>query len=308
MPDLRPIIALAGPTGAGKTAAALTLARKYNGWVINADSRQIYRDFPLITAQPTPEEREVCPHLLYGALETHETCSAGRWEAAANEAIRQCRDAGALPILVGGTGLYLRALLDGIVEIPPVPESVRDGLEHEYDTLGGEALHARLQLTDSTYALRVHPRNRQRLIRALAVHAATGHTFSWWHAQTPPAPYPNVVRIGVALPLEDLTPRLLARIHSMLEAGALDEARAAMDICPDPTAPGWSGIGCAELHAHLSHSLSLADTIDLWFKNTRAYAKRQLTWFRADHRIRWFSPLDETNLLAYVAEEKVTTL
>lgn len=299
MPDTRPIIALAGPTGAGKTAAALTLARAFNGWVINADSRQIYRDFPLITAQPSPEERQVCPHLLYGTLQTHEACSAGRWEAAAAEAIRQCRDAGALPILVGGTGLYLRALLDGMVEIPPVPEAVRDALEQEYDTFGGDALYARLQSADPAYALRVHPRNRQRLIRALAVHAATGHSFSWWHAQTPPPPYPHVIRLGVALPLEYLTPRLFARIHAMLDAGAMDEARTAMDICPDPAAPGWSGIGCAELHEHLTGSLSLDETIELWFKNTRAYAKRQLTWFRADSRIRWFAPADET-IVSYV--------
>lgn len=300
---MKTILSLGGPTGAGKTAAALVLAQEFEGWIINADSRQLYRDFPRITAQPTPAEQAVCPHLLYGTLGTDEMCSAGRWEASAKEAIAHCQNTGKQPLLVGGTGLYLRALLDGIVEIPPIPQAIQNRLEQEYAEVGGYGLYARLQEADPDYAPRVHPHNRQRLIRAVAVLEATGKTFSWWHAQTPTSLYPQTIRLGVALPLDELTPRLNTRIQAMLDAGAIDEARAARDICADPAAPGWSSIGCTELLAHLSGTLSLDEAVTLWRKNTRAYAKRQLTWFRADPRIRWFRPGEETAMIQYVRDE-----
>lgn len=309
----QPLICLCGPTGAGKTAAALALASEFPVRIINADSRQVYRDVPIITAQPSQEEQATCAHALYGVLPMEAPSSAGWWCEAALAEIELSKNNGknakghvGIPLLVGGTGLYIRALTDGIVDIPPVPDAVRESLELELDSLGGEALHARLAVVDPDYALRVHPKNRQRLVRALAVHVVTGKSFSWWHSQTPPAPFPHVLRIGLALPLhhsgDELTPRLARRIHHMLDAGALNEARTAMALCPSKNAPGWSGIGCAELFAHLAGELSLDACIELWIKNTRAYAKRQLTWFRADKRIHWFCPGEEEQIVLLASD------
>ncbi len=284
------VLCLVGPTGTGKSRLGLHIAERFRGAIINADSRQVYRDFPIITARPSPADEARCPHHLYGFLATEEKMSAGSWAGAALECIRTLHGEGRLPVLVGGTGLYLRALLDGIVDIPPVPGHVSARLLRECGEQGPEALHATLQRLDPVYAARIHPRDRQRIVRALEVHAATGKTFTWWHEHTPPPPPFRVLRLGLRLALDALTPLLEQRIRLMLEAGALDEAERALKGCPDPGAPGWSGIGCAELHAVLQGRLSLDEARTLWLKNTRAYAKRQLTWFRADPRIRWFTP------------------
>lgn len=289
------LICLAGPTGSGKTAAALHLASMLQRQglaptVINADSRQVYADFPLITAQPSPEERAVCPHALYGYLTTTEKSSAGRWADRARGALAEVADQKGIPLLVGGTGLYLKALLDGMADIPAPDPDVSARLLDECRILGAPALHERLRGIDPPYAARIHPNDRQRIVRALEVWESTGNTFTWWHAQTPPPLDVPILRLGIGLPLEELTPRLRGRILSMLEAGALDEARAALLRCPDTAAPGWTGIGCAELAAHLNGGLGLGACVDLWARNTRAYAKRQWTWFRADGRIQWVRP------------------
>lgn len=295
------VVCLVGPTGAGKTAAALHLARQFGAGVINADSRQVYSDFPIITAQPSPEEQSVCPHLLYGFLDTRSRISAGIWADKAAEAIFGMHQAGMLPLLVGGTGMYLRALLEGIVDIPAIPRELHESLQQECAVLGPAALHARLATVDPAYAARIHPHDRQRVTRALEVHAHTGRTFSAWHDETMPRHDFRVLRIGFDMTLDQLTPRLGLRIDQMLAAGAVEEARAARLKCDDPAAPGWSGIGCAELYQYLTGRIALADACDLWLKNTRAYAKRQLTWFRADAAIHWHTPSDIKGMTQRVA-------
>lgn len=290
-------ICLVGPTGSGKTAAALHLARllREQGLaptVINADSRQVYADFPIITAQPSREERAVCPHLLYGYLPTTDKSSAGRWTDRARRALAEVTARGGVPLLVGGTGLYLKALLDGMADIPAPDPAVSARLLEECQEQGSVALHKRLGVVDPAYAARIHPHDRQRIVRALEVWESSGKTFTWWHAQTPPPLDAPILRLGIGLPLEELTPLLRGRILSMLQAGALDEARSALRRCPDTRAPGWTGIGCAELAAHLNGGLDLTACVDLWTRNTRAYAKRQWTWFRADDRILWLRPGD----------------
>ncbi|MEG1610292.1 MAG: tRNA dimethylallyltransferase, partial [Bilophila sp.] len=154
---------------------------------------------------------------------------------------------------------------------------------------------------DPDYAARIHPNDRQRILRALGVFEATGKRFSWWHSQTPPPPPIEVLRIGLRLPLDTLAPLLAQRIDKMLACGALEEAKAAYAMNTDARAPGWSGIGCSELHQYLAGTLSLSDACALWIKNTRAYAKRQLTWFNADKRILWFAPHETTAILDVVA-------
>lgn len=287
-----PVICLAGPTGSGKTAAALAMAAALDGEVINADSRQVYADFPLITAQPSPEERACCPHHLYGFLPTEKKISAGRWAEAAVDKVRDILARGKTPLLVGGTGLYFQALLRGMAEIPPVDPQLTAAITARVDAQGAPSLHAELAQTDPAYAAKIHPNDRQRIIRALEVCQSTGRPFTWWHSNSMSTPLCVGPLLTLDAPLAWLEPRLARRLDLMLAGGALDEARAAMRHCAAPAAPGWSGIGCAEALAHLLGRLSLEDCRSLWLRNTRAYAKRQLTWFRARPEARWLPPDD----------------
>ena len=297
---------IAGPTGAGKTAASLALARALPLTVINADSRQVYADFPVITAQPSPEERAVCPHALYGFLGTEDKLGAGAYARMAENAIREALEQERAPVLVGGTGLYFKALLDGLAPIPAIPTHIAAVWQDRCRVDGSEALHGLLQTIDPDYAAKIHPRDRQRITRALEVHEATGKPFSWWHGrhreEQGEKPY-RPCKIGIALPLAELEPLLRERIDVMLERGALEEARAAQERCPDPTLPGWTGIGCAEVHQYLSGKLTLEECRSLWLKHTRAYAKRQLTWFRADKDIRWFAPDQADVIVTHILRE-----
>ena len=275
-----PVICLAGPTGCGKTAAAIELAHALDAEIVNADSRLVYADFPCITAQPSAEERAACPHHLYGFLPTEARISAGRWAEMAAETVRRLRDGGKRALLVGGTGLYFQTLLRGIADIPPVAPEISARWTHRLAEEGPERLHAELGRLDPAYAARIHPHDRQRIVRALEVQDATGKPFSWWHEHAMSAPLCAGPLFYLAPTLDWLEPRLARRIDQMLAEGALEEARAARRRNDDPAAPGWSGIGCAEVLAHLRGELSLEDCRALWLRHTRAYAKRQLTWFR----------------------------
>ena len=285
-----PVICLAGPTGSGKTAAALAMAHALDGEVVNADSRQVYADFPLITAQPSTEEHACCPHHLYGFLPTENKISAGRWADAATNQVRDILARGKTPLLVGGTGLYFQALLRGMVQIPPIDPQLTAQLTARVEAEGAARLHADLQACDPAYAAKIHPNDRQRIIRALEVSQSTGRPFTWWHSNSMSSPLCAGPLLTLNATLEWLEPRLARRLDLMLEHGALDEARAAMGRCADPAAPGWSGIGCAETLAHLQGRLSLRDCRQQWLHNTRAYAKRQLTWFRARPEAVWLPP------------------
>ena len=290
-----PLLLVAGPTGAGKSGLALFLAQKYNGAIINIDSRQIYRDFPIITAQPGAEEQRLAPHLLYGFLACTAKMTAGVYAQLAAGAIARCRKEGRLPILVGGTGLYIQALLEGIADIPEVAGDISRYWQARLRASGPRALHGELSLFDPAYAAKIHAHDSQRITRALEVYSATGKAFSWWHKRQSPGPRPplgRVLRLGVGLPLDELTPRLKRRIEQMLDAGAIDEARRALAHCAEPDAPGWSGIGCAELFSLVRGEAELGPTLDLWLRHTRAYAKRQLTWFKKDKAISWYAPDD----------------
>ncbi|MBQ1845037.1 MAG: tRNA (adenosine(37)-N6)-dimethylallyltransferase MiaA [Desulfovibrio sp.] len=294
------VLCLAGPTGAGKTALALRLAQELGCEVVNADSRQVYRDFPLVTAQPSPEERAVCPHHLYGFLRTEETVDAAAWARLALAQIQDIRARGLTPLLVGGTGFYFQTLLRGIASIPQVPASIHDAVLARMEATGPEALHRELAKADPAYAARIHPRDRQRTARALEVLEATGRPFSWWHANAEGAPLCRGPLLVAQTALGELEPRLMARIEAMLAAGALEEGKAAMAACSDGQAPGWTGIGCREIYGFLTGRMGLAEMKAAWFRATRQYAKRQITWFRGRSESVWIDLArpDETATLA----------
>jgi tRNA dimethylallyltransferase len=301
-PGLLSPVCIVGPTGAGKSAVALALAEALPACVINADSRQTYRDFPVLSAQPSPAEQSRCPHFLYGFLPTDKKCGAGEYARLAGRIVQEECGAGRLPLLVGGTGLYFRALLEGIAAIPAIPPDLSALWQERCQNFGSAALYALLQEKDPEYARKIHPNDRQRITRALEVADFTGRPFSWWHTRPlPESPY-RAIKIGIHVPMAELEPLLARRVDAMLQQGALDEARQALERCPDPRAPGWSGIGCAEVLRHLRGEFGLDECRALWLRNTRAYAKRQNTWFRADRSIVWFRPEELRKITAFALQ------
>lgn len=296
------IICICGPTGAGKTGSSIAAAARVGGAIVNYDSRQVYSDFPIITAQPSSSEQSACPHRLYGFLETSKQLTAPAWAEMAASEMDLIIGEGRTPILVGGTGFYLQALLEPLSPIPEVSSEVRESVQERCKKLGSPALHLELEKTDPESAARIHPNDTQRVTRAVEVLESTGRTLSEWQKESAEPPDYEPLYLGIGLDIRELESMLDARIGAMIEAGALEEARKAWDRCPDRNAPGWSGIGCAELLSYLMGDLSLDEARALWFRNTRAYAKRQLTWFKRNRRIRWFRPGD-ANSLADAAEE-----
>lgn len=284
-------VCILGPTGSGKTGAALALARELPVTVVNYDSRQVYADFPIVTAQPDEQERFVCPHVLYGFLPTFEFMTAARFAELARAEIVAARDQGRVPVLVGGTGLYLRALEQGLADIPPVPQEVRDWVLGRMEREGSAALHDDLAQIDPATAARLHPNDTQRITRALEVFLGTGRPLSaWFEDQKLGQTGVTLCKVGLSYTLRELEPGLEKRIGAMLERGAVDEVRRAWEATPERAAPGFSGIGCAELLGHLLDGVDLAEACGLWFRNTRAYAKRQLTWFAKEPGVRWVRP------------------
>ncbi|MBQ7584958.1 MAG: tRNA (adenosine(37)-N6)-dimethylallyltransferase MiaA [Desulfovibrionaceae bacterium] len=288
-PDVWPVICLAGPTCCGKTGLALKLAELLPCEVINTDSRQVYRDFPIISAQPTLAEQSFCPHHLYGFLPTESKISAGEWLDLAHTKIREVLARNHVPLLVGGTGMYFHALLHGIAPIPAIDPRLRAELEMRVEEEGVLKLYHEVESLDPDYAKRIHPHDRQRVVRALEVFRQTGKTFSYWHSQTSKRNFkcqgPLLV---LQVDLEWLKPRLEMRIREMLKMGALEEVKNAWANCPLKDAPGWSAIGGLELLAYLQGRLDLEEVSSLWLKNTRAYAKRQNTWFRGRKEAQFF--------------------
>lgn len=274
------IICLAGPTGAGKTALALKIAARYNCEIINADSRQVYQDFPLITAQPSLAEQSAAPHHLYGFLPTQNKISAGQWVEMTSAYIQKISSKNKVPLLVGGTGFYFEALLRGLAPMPDIPHAITEEFSQKILREGAEKLHEQLSKIDPEYAARVHPHDKQRIQRAWEIYATSGKTFSWFHQQGRACPVARGPLLTLNPPLTWLEPRLKARIDAMLQAGAITEAKNALKNCCVTTAPGWSGIGCRELAAYLQNQIGLDECKKQWLASTRAYAKRQLTWFR----------------------------
>jgi tRNA dimethylallyltransferase len=270
------VLVVTGPTASGKSALALALAEKRGGTVINADAMQTYDAFPILTAQPTAEERARVPHALYGVLPLSETLSAARWRDMALAAIEESR----APILCGGSGLYLRALMQGISTIPVVPAGLRDKANAEWDSMGAAAFRARLAERDPELVARLKPGDRQRHVRAWEVVQATGRPLSDWQKQQgQPAPL-SFRTILLAPDRAWLRRRIETRFDAMLEQGVLDEVRRVFDRKPDPKWPGLKAHGAPELFRHFRGELSLEEARRIAIDHTRQYAKRQMTWFR----------------------------
>lgn len=278
----RTVFLVAGPTASGKSALALDVARAFDGAVINADSMQVYRDLSVLTARPGPEACRAVPHLLYGTLGAEERCSAARWRGMALEAIETTRSEGRVPVVAGGTGLYLKALMEGLSPMPNIPDAVRADVRARLAAEGAAALHRALQGADPETAARVPPSDSQRIARALEVVEATGRPLSQWQAVAPEGPPEGLVFRVIALlpPREALYAACDARFGQMLKAGALAEVAALMARGLDPTLPAMKALGVSALAAHLDGALTLDEAAAQARTLTRRYAKRQLTWLR----------------------------
>jgi tRNA dimethylallyltransferase len=278
----RGAVLLAGPTASGKSALALGLARALDGVVINADSMQVYGDLRVITARPTPDEERQAPHRLYGHVDGAENYSVGRWLKDASGALEEAIRAGRLPIFVGGTGLYFKALTDGLSDVPSVPDAVRDRIRTASESRATADLHAALTARDPETARRLRPNDRLRILRALEVWEATGRPLASYWSERRPGPLAGApaIRIFLNAEREALRARIDARFRSMIAAGALKEARALAERGLDPTLPIMRAHGVPALIAHLKGALSLEEAVARGQADTRAYAKRQFTWFR----------------------------
>lgn len=283
----RTIVRIAGPTASGKSALALDLAEAMGGTVINADSMQVYRDLRIVTARPTPEEEARVPHRLYGVLAATDVCSVARWLSLAVEEVSAAWQRGDLPVVVGGTGLYLKGLEEGLSPIPEVPGEVRRDSRALYDRLGGTAFRRLLARLDPEAAAGLPDGDRQRLIRAHEVATATGRALSDWRRQAPPVPVLTDVRFLTVLfapPRDALYARCDARFDRMLAAGALDEIAVLDSLGLDPDLPLMKAVGVPELLALHRGKATLDSAREAAQKATRRYAKRQTTWFR--HQLR----------------------
>ena len=275
-------VLIAGPTASGKSALALELAQKSGGVIINTDSMQVYRDLRVLTARPPEAEEATVPHRLYGHVDAAINFSAGAWIADAARVLDEARAKQRLPILVGGTGLYFKALTRGLSAIPPIAPDIRDRVRAQLERDGVEALYAELAKRDSLSAERLKPRDRTRIARALEVVEATGRSITDWHREgLPPLLPPGTFHALFLSPERDaLYTRIDARFDAMLKAGALDEVEQLAARRLDPLLPAMKAHGVPPLISHLKGEITLAEAAEIGRADTRHYAKRQFTWFR----------------------------
>lgn len=282
----RQALIVTGPTASGKSALGLQIAARVGGVIINADAMQTYGAFPMLTAQPTEAERAAVPHALYGVLPLSDTLSAQRWRELALIEMRRAVDAGRIPILVGGTGLYLKTLTQGLAQVPEVPPAIRARADAEWRDLGAAAFAARLAEHDPPTAARLKPNDRQRHVRAWEVWLATGRPLSAWQ-QAPGEGAPPGWRFRTLVltpPREVLRAKIAARFDAMIATGVVEEVRpvwrAVRDGTLSPGLPGLKAHGAPELFRYLDGEIALAEAVRIAVDHTRQYAKRQMTWFR----------------------------
>jgi len=302
---LNRLIVVCGPTATGKTAASLVLADRLGGEIVAADSRTIYRRMDIGTAKPTPAQRAHVPHHCLDLAEPDQVITLATYRRAAVDAIADIRERGRVPLLVGGTGLYVRAVVDGFT-IPAVPPDrpLRARLEIEEEHAPG-SLHARLQRVDPLAAGRIHPRNVRRLIRALEVFEHTGRPISSLQHRSDAVG--EAVQVALTMDRVTLYRRIDERVDEQLRAGLVDEVRGLLERGYDPSLPSMQGLGYKEIVAYLQGRADLNDATQQLRRNTRRLAKRQYTWFRRDQRLHWLSvdglsPIDGAESISRMLE------
>ncbi len=282
-----PFLTITGPTAVGKTALSLDVAERLNAEIISADSRQVYNELTIGTAKPAEDALRRVPHHFIGERSLHEPFSAGAFAEAANARIRDIRSRGRQPLIVGGSTLYVHALQEGLADIPAVDDEVRAHLEQRLEEEGNEALYRELEAVDPVQAESADPTKTHRVIRALEVYHATGRPLTYYHENQPEPPF-TYETVVLHRDREELYARINRRVDRMLDEGLLEEVRAVMqldDVRLDE--PPLSTIGYREPIQHLQGEIEYDEMVRLIKRNTRRYAKRQLTWFRRYDHYRW---------------------
>ena len=298
MVDASPLLVIVGPTGVGKTAVAVRLAASVSIEVVSADSRQVYRGMDVATGKPTSAERSAVTHHLLDLIEPGERYHAARFRLDATQAIEAIRAVGRLPVVVGGTGLYVRALLRGLDPAPPADPALRAKLEETARTHGPAVLHERLKALDPERAARLHPNDRVRIIRAIEKHGrGTASAGGWARSATPW----RVLMIGLRRERSALNRHLEERARSMVAGGMLEEVRGLLAAGHDETAPGMAGIGYHQWAKVARGRSSPAEALRLMVRDTQRYAKRQMTWFAREPEIQWLD-MDEVGGVEGAAE------
>jgi tRNA dimethylallyltransferase len=285
------LIAIVGPTASGKTDLAIDLARHLGTEIVSADSMQFYRGLEIGTAQPTVVQLARVPHLFIGNLDPSVEISAADYADAARAHVARLNALGKPAVVVGGSGLYIRALIDGLFEGPAADPDIRARLHERAEAGETPQLYAELQGVDPDYAARIQPGDLRRIVRALEVFELTGRPLSALHAEHRQLADPlNALQIGLDWRRDRLYDRINRRVQAMFDAGLLDEVRQLLDAGHEPDLERLRPLGYRECIQHLRGELSLPDTIAAIKQATRRFAKRQLTWFRADERIHWIPP------------------
>ncbi|HKY33948.1 MAG TPA: tRNA (adenosine(37)-N6)-dimethylallyltransferase MiaA [Candidatus Polarisedimenticolia bacterium] len=303
------LLVILGPTATGKSELALRLARRLGGWIINADSIQVYRGLDAGSCKPSREARRLARHELIDVADPAEPFSAGTFARLAGEAIDACHAAGARPIVAGGTGLYLRALLHGIAPMPPRDEAVRAALYARAAAGPVPALHRELAAIDPVSASRIGPNDLQRIVRALEVHALTGRSLEHHIAASRfrPGRRPAVL-IGLRMDKAALHRRIEARVDRMFEAGLVQEVRGLLASGVPASANALKALGYREAAAHIRAEIGLDDAIRLVKRNTRRYARRQRAWFGKEAGVHWLDVPDEAGGGLRELEERAAAL
>ncbi|MBA2881397.1 tRNA dimethylallyltransferase [Desulfosalsimonas propionicica] len=290
MPKPR-VVVVCGPTGIGKTRLSMALANRFNGGIVSADSMQIYRHMNIGTAKPDAAKQAAAPHYMIDVADPDEAYDAARYAREAQEAVANLKQQGRLPLIIGGTGLYIKALLYGLFDAAPSSPRLREKLRNEAAQKGTRILHERLAACDAKAAGRIHPNDAHRIIRALEVHALTGRPISeYQHDHGFANAHYCFLKIGLYMDRQALYAQINQRVEQMVAEGLLREVRSLQEMGYDPELKSMQSLGYRHMTAYLQGCLDWNEAIDQMKKDTRRYAKRQLVWFRKDPDVFWMGP------------------
>lgn len=285
------VVVVCGPTGIGKTRLSLELAREFNGGIVSADSMQIYRYMDIGTAKPEPFERAAAPHYMIDVADPDQPYDAARYAAEARNAVRALETEKKLPLIIGGTGLYIRALLHGLFDASPYSPELRNRLKQEAEQKGGRHLYNRLAGCDPEAAARIHPNDVYRIIRALEVYVLTGNPISEYQQKHGFAEAPfDALKIGLQMERKCLYEQINLRVEKMLDKGLLEEVQHLLEIGYSPKLKPMQSLGYRHMVEYLQGNICWKDAVCQMKRDTRRYAKRQLVWFRKDPDLAWMAP------------------
>ncbi len=297
MTATKQLIVIVGPTGSGKTSLSIDLARAFSAPIISTDSRQLYRGMPIGTAQPTTKELQAAEHHFIACRNIDEEFNCGAYEIEALKRLEQLFESHERVIAVGGSGLYIKALCEGLDELPKVSEELREGLRQRLSTEGLESLLKELELRDPRFYQTVDRQNPSRVLRALEVCLASGRPYSDFRGGEKQARDFNIIKVGIDMNREELYERINRRVDIMVADGLESEALA---LYPHRSLNSLQTVGYREFFDYFDGTISREEAIDLIKRNSRRYAKRQMTWFRRDDNIKWFSSPDSEPVVDYI--------